>query len=168
MHWHDTYFVVAHFHFIMVGGSLMAFLAALHYWFPKMFGRMYSEGWGLVAAALIVLGFIATFIPQFLLGNAGMPRRYYMYPERFQALHVRLDGGLVAAGVRLRASSSSTSSTRWCAASIAGDNPWGSRGYEWLTAVAAAEAQLRRRRRSSTADPHTYQEPGEEVEHVVI
>ena len=76
MHWHDTYFVVAHFHFIMVGATLMAFLAALHYWFPKMFGRTYPEGWGLVSAALIILGFNATFIPQFLLGNAGMPRRY--------------------------------------------------------------------------------------------
>ena len=76
VHWHDTYFVVAHFHFIMVGATLMAFLAALHYWFPKMFGRTYSEGWGLVSASLIILGFNATFIPQFLLGNAGMPRRY--------------------------------------------------------------------------------------------
>jgi len=76
VHWHDTYFVIAHFHFIMVGATLMAFLAAIHYWFPKMFGRTYSEGWGLVAASLIILGFNATFIPQFLLGNAGMPRRY--------------------------------------------------------------------------------------------
>ena len=71
----------------------MAFLAALHYWFPKMFGRMYHEGWGMVAASFIVLGFIATFIPQFLLGNAGMPRRYYIYPERFQALNVASTAG---------------------------------------------------------------------------
>ena len=63
VHWHDTYFVVAHFHFIMVGAVIMGFLAALHYWFPKMFGRMYPEGWALVAAAFIVLGFNATFIP---------------------------------------------------------------------------------------------------------
>ena len=86
----------------------MAFLAALHYWFPKMFGRMYHEGWGMVAAAFIVLGFIATFIPQFLLGNAGMPRRYFMYPERFQALNVASTAGVVAAGVRLRHHRSST------------------------------------------------------------
>src|SRR5205807_2019749 len=84
VHWHDTYFVVAHFHFIMVGAAIMAFLAGLHYWFPKMFGRTYHEGWGLVAASLIILGFNATFIPQFLLGNQGMPRRYYQYPEQFQ------------------------------------------------------------------------------------
>src|SRR5207249_2224378 len=79
VHWHDTYFVVAHFHFIMVGAVMMSFLAGLHYWWPKMFGRMYPEGWGLVAAVLIFLGFNTTFIPQFLLGNAGMPRRYYHY-----------------------------------------------------------------------------------------
>ncbi len=93
VHWHDTYFVIAHFHFIMVGAVIMAFLIALHYWFPKMFGRMYHEGWAMVAAGLIVLGFNATFIPQFLLGNAGMPRRYYIYPERFQALNVASTAG---------------------------------------------------------------------------
>ena len=88
VHWQDTYFVVAHFHFIMVGAVIMGFLAALHYWFPKMFGRMYHEGWAMVAASLIVLGFNATFIPQFLMGNAGLPRRYYIYPDRFQSLNV--------------------------------------------------------------------------------
>src|SRR5947208_2411952 len=93
VHWQDTYFVIAHFHFIMVGATLMAFLAALHYWFPKMFGRTYSEGWGLVAASLIILGFNATFIPQFLLGNAGMPRRYWSYPAEFQALNVASTAG---------------------------------------------------------------------------
>src|SRR5512141_1411058 len=80
VHWQDTYFVVAHFHFIMVGATMMAFLAALHYWFPKMFGKSYPEGWGLVSAALIILGFNATFIPQFLLRNPGLPRRDYTYP----------------------------------------------------------------------------------------
>ena len=83
VHWHDTYFVVAHFHFIMVGGTLTAFLAALHYWFPKITGRMYSEALGeLVACAACSLGFILTFTPQFLLGNAGMPRRYCDLPAR--------------------------------------------------------------------------------------
>ena len=80
VHWQDTYFVVAHFHFIMVGAVLMGFLAAIHYWFPKMFGRQVSESWALLAAGLIILAFNATFIPQFLLGNAGMPRRYYEVP----------------------------------------------------------------------------------------
>ena len=81
VHWHDTYFVVAHFHFIMVAAVITGFLAALHYWLPKMFGRMYHEGWGITAAAFIVFGFNATFIPQFLLGNAGQPRRYFMYDD---------------------------------------------------------------------------------------
>ena len=94
VHWHDTYFVVAHFHFIMVGAVIMAFLAALHYWFPKMFGRMYHEGWGMVAAALIILGFNATFIPQFLLGQRRACRgATYKYPERFQALNVASTAG---------------------------------------------------------------------------
>ena len=94
VHWHDTYFVVAHFHFIMVGATIMAFLAALHYWFPKMFGRRCTTRAGAWSPrSLIILGFNATFIPQFLLGNAGMPRRYYMYPERFQALNVASTAG---------------------------------------------------------------------------
>src|ERR1700677_3870164 len=88
VNWHDTYFVVAHFHFIMVGGTLTAWLAALHYWFPKITGRMSPERWGLLGAAIVFAGFFATFFPQFLLGNAGMPRRYYDYPPQYQVLHV--------------------------------------------------------------------------------
>ncbi len=133
VHWHDTYFVVAHFHFIMVGASITGFLAALHYWFPKMFGRTYHEGWGLVSATLIILGFNATFIPQFLLGNMGMPRRYYEYPSRFQALHVAstagstlLFFGFVIIFIYLALA------LKYGRA--AGRNPWGSRGFEWETA----------------------------------
>jgi cytochrome c oxidase subunit I len=132
VHWQDTYFVVAHFHFIMVGGTMMAFLAALHYWWPKLFGRLYSEGWAMVAAFLVIFGFNATFIPQFLLGNMGMPRRYYAYPARFQMLNVASTAGasLLAIGflmilvylvVSLRAGR------------VAGANPWGSGGFEWNT-----------------------------------
>ena len=84
----------------MVGAALMAFLAALHYWWPKMFGRRYHEGWGLVAATLIILGFNATFIPQFLLGNNGMPRRYYTYPEHYRALNVASTAGATPTGPR--------------------------------------------------------------------
>ncbi|HYQ81278.1 MAG TPA: cbb3-type cytochrome c oxidase subunit I, partial [Anaeromyxobacteraceae bacterium] len=93
VHWQDTYFVVAHFHFIMVGSTIMAFLAALHYWWPKMFGKSYSERWALVAAVMVILGFIFTFVPLFLLGNMGMPRRYYSYPERFWPLNVAATAG---------------------------------------------------------------------------
>ncbi len=132
VHWQDTYFVVAHFHFIMVGSVIMAFLAALHYWFPKITGRTYPEGWGIVAAVMIILGFNFTFIPQFLLGNMGMPRRYYSYAERFQALNVASTAGasvlaiglvivLVYLLVALRFGHA------------AGPNPWRSRGFEWDT-----------------------------------
>jgi len=130
VHWQDTYFVVAHFHFIMVGAVIMGFLAALHYWFPKMFGRKYPENWGLLAAGLIVLGFNATFIPQFLLGNAGMPRRYYEYPERFAALNVASTAGasLLAFGFIIIAIYLAIALFH---GEVAGRNPWGSRGYEW-------------------------------------
>jgi cytochrome c oxidase subunit 1 len=132
IHWHDTYFVVAHFHFIMVGASVMAFLAALHYWFPKMFGRTYHEGWGLVAASLIILGFNATFIPQFLLGNFGMPRRYYQYPEHFQALHVASTAGSTLLGFGfLLIVIYMVIALKW--GPKCEPNPWGSKGFEWLT-----------------------------------
>jgi cytochrome c oxidase subunit I len=132
VHWHDTYFVVAHFHFIMVGGTLTAFLAALHYWFPKMFGRMYSERWGLVASITVFTGFFFTFMPQFLLGNAGMPRRYYSYPERFQWLNVLSTGGasILAGGLMLTALYLAVALFR---GPRAPHNPWDSRSFEWLT-----------------------------------
>ena len=132
VHWQDTYFVVAHFHFIMVGAVIMGFLAALHYWFPKMFGRKYPENWALLAAGLIVLGFNATFIPQFLLGNAGMPRRYYEYPERFTSLNVASTAGasLLAFGFIIIAIYLAIALRH---GEVAGRNPWGSTGYEWDT-----------------------------------
>ncbi|MBM4117941.1 cytochrome c oxidase subunit I, partial [bacterium] len=87
IHLHDTYFVVAHFHYVMMGGTLIAFLGGLHYWWPKMFGRMYSELWGRVAAVLIFVGFNVTFFTQFVMGSKGMPRRYYNYPPEFEIYH---------------------------------------------------------------------------------
>jgi cytochrome c oxidase subunit I len=166
VHWHDTYFVVAHFHFIMVGAVIMGFLAGLHYWFPKMFGRKYHEGWGMVAAAFIVLGFNATFIPQFLLGNAGMPRRYYMYPERFQGLNVASTAGssLLAFGFVIILVYLIYALLR---GDLAGDNPWQSKGVEWMT-TSPPDKHNFHETPVITEDPHTYQKPGEEVEHVVI
>jgi cytochrome c oxidase subunit I len=132
IHWHDTYFVVAHFHFIMVGGTVTGFLAALHYWFPKMTGRMYPERLGMAMAVLVFLGFNLTFVPQFLLGNAGMPRRYHHYPPEYQTLHVISSGGAVLLGVAflvvlvyllwaLRRGPKTSA------------NPWLSASYEWST-----------------------------------
>jgi cytochrome c oxidase subunit I len=133
VHWHDTYFVVAHFHFIMVGGSVTAFLAAAHYWFPKMFGRLYSERVGMLSAAAVFLGFVLTFLPQFLLGNMGMPRRYYSYPAQFQWLHVLSTGGAyLLAGALLLTFVNLAIALKWGARAPA--NPWRSRSFEWLTA----------------------------------
>ena len=132
VHWHDTYFVVAHFHFVMVGAVIMAFLAGLHYWFPKMFGKSYSEGWGLVAATLIILGFNATFIPQFLMGNGGMPRRYYQYPEQYQPLNVASTAGATLLGFGfLIILIYLVIALIW--GKKAAENQWGSKGFEWLT-----------------------------------
>ena len=100
VHWHDTYFVIAHFHFIMIGGTLTAFLGAIHYWFPKMFGRMYPERWGLLSAALVFVGFNLTFVPQFLLGNAGMPRRYYSYPRALSRAQRDVDAAVRTCSAR--------------------------------------------------------------------
>src|SRR6266699_3679573 len=93
IHVTDTYFVVAHFHYIMVGGAIMGYLGGLHYWWPKMTGRMYPEGWAKLSALVIFLGFNLTFFPQFILGYLGMPRRYHVYPEEFQVLHVLSTAG---------------------------------------------------------------------------
>jgi cytochrome c oxidase subunit I len=157
VHWQDTYFVVAHFHFIMVGGTIMAFLAALHYWWPKMFGKMYSERWALVAAVFIILGFNATFIPQFLLGNMGMPRRYYAYPERFWPLNVASTAGasVLAFGLLLVLVYLVVSLV---AGQVAGANPWGSRGYEWNTPSPPSKENFPATP-VITHGPHEYQEP---------
>jgi cytochrome c oxidase subunit 1 len=166
VHWHDTYFVVAHFHFIMVGAVIMAFLGAIHFWFPKMFGRLYHEGWGMVAATFIVLGFNATFIPQFLLGNAGQPRRYFMYDEKFWALNVASTAGssLLAFGfviilVYL------IYALKYGA--VAGDNPWGAAGLEWKTTSPPPKHNFLTPP-VCDEDPYTYQKKGETVEHVVV
>jgi cytochrome c oxidase subunit 1 len=132
VHWHDTYFVVAHFHFIMVGGSVTAFLAAAHYWFPKMFGRLYDERVGLLSATAVFLGFVLTFLPQFLLGNMGMPRRYYAYPPQYQWLHVLSTGGAwLLAGAVLLSLGNLAVALRW--GRRAPPNPFRSRSFEWLT-----------------------------------
>src|SRR5205814_716608 len=93
VHVHDTYFVIAHFHYIMVGGAVMGYLAGIHYWWPKISGRMYPEAWGKIAAGTIFIGFNLTFFPQFVLGYLGMPRRYHSYPAEYQVLNVMSSAG---------------------------------------------------------------------------
>ena len=89
----DTYFVVAHFHYVMVGGSVMAYLGGIHYWWPKITGRLYPESWARFAAILMFFGFNLTFFPQYILGYEGMPRRYHAYLPQFQVLNVLSSAG---------------------------------------------------------------------------
>jgi cytochrome c oxidase subunit 1 len=132
IHMHDTYFVVAHFHYIMVGGTVMAYLGGIHYWWPKMTGRMYPEGWARFSAILIFVGFNLAFFPQFLLGNLGMPRRYHVYPEEFQILNVMSSAGSSILGVGyLFPMTYLIWSLRF--GPRASNNPWNATGLEWQT-----------------------------------
>ncbi|HLR86850.1 MAG TPA: cbb3-type cytochrome c oxidase subunit I [Wenzhouxiangella sp.] len=132
VHVHDTYFVIAHFHYIMVGASVTAYLGGLHFWWPKMTGRMYPERWAIVAAVALFIGFNLTFFPQFLLGIAGMPRRYASYPEEFQFLNVMssLGAGVLAIGYLLPLVYLPWSLVR---GKRAPSNPWRATGLEWQT-----------------------------------
>ncbi len=99
VHLTDTYFIVAHFHYVMVGGQVIAYLGGIHYWWSKMTGKMYSEFWGRISAMLVFIGFNLTFFPQFILGYQGMPRRYAAYPEEFQVLNIFSTAGASVLGV---------------------------------------------------------------------
>jgi cytochrome c oxidase subunit 1 len=131
-HVHGTYFVVAHFHYIMVGGTALAFLGGVHYWWPKITGRMYPETWGRISAVLIFLGFNVTFFPQFILGYLGMPRRYHDYPPEFQLLNVLSSAGalILAAGYLFPMFYLVWS--LWYG-KRAPPNPWDAKGLEWTT-----------------------------------
>ncbi len=132
VHLHDTYFVVAHFHYIMVGGTIMAYLAGIHFWWPKISGRMYPELWGKLGALVIFIGFNLTFFPQFLLGYLGMPRRYYEYPAEFQVLNVMSTAGasILAVGYIIPLVYFINSLRK---PADAGRNPWRATGLEWTT-----------------------------------
>lgn len=130
VHVHDTYFVVAHFHYIMVGGTVSAFFGAMHFWWPKITGRLYDDLWGRVSAVTIFVGFNLTFFPQFLLGYEGMPRRYHVYPPEFQVLQVMSSiGASVLAVGYLLPMIYFYRSLRY--GRPAGPNPWGATGLEW-------------------------------------
>lgn len=132
VHVTDTYFVVAHFHYVMVGGAIMGYMAGIHYWWPKMTGRMYSQLWAKVACCLVFVGFNLTFFPQFILGYLGMPRRYHVYPVEFQVLNVLSSGGAAILGLGyLLPGIYFLWSLKYGAK--AGDNPWGATTLEWQT-----------------------------------
>jgi cytochrome c oxidase subunit 1 len=132
VHVHDTYFVIAHFHYIMVGGSVIAYFGGLHFWWPKITGRMYNEWAGRITAATIFLGFNLTFFPQFVLGYLGMPRRYHSYPPEFQVFNVLSTAGasILAVGYVLP-----LFYLMWSLkyGRLAGPNPWRATGLEWQT-----------------------------------
>jgi cytochrome c oxidase subunit I len=132
VHVTDTYFVVAHFHYIMVGGSVSAFFAGLHFWWPKITGRLYSEDWARFAAIVMFLGFNTTFLPQFIMGYGGMPRRYHVYPQEFQVYHVISSVGAL---ILLSAYLLPLVYLGWSLlyGTRAGDNPWDATGLEWQT-----------------------------------
>jgi cytochrome c oxidase subunit I len=128
----DTYFVVAHFHYIMVGGMVMAYLGGIHFWWPKITGKTYPDIWGQIAAATIFVGFNLTFFPQFIVGYLGMPRRYHAYPPEFQILNVLSTAGasILAVGYLLP-----LIYLLWSLryGKAAGPNPWNATGLEWMT-----------------------------------
>jgi cytochrome c oxidase subunit 1 len=133
MHLHDTYFVIAHFHYVMVGGAVMGYMGGIHFWWPKITGRMYPEWWGRFSALVIFVGFNLTFFPQFFLGYLGLPRRYHAYPPEFQVLNVMSTAGASIMGVGyILPLFYLVWSLKW--GEIAGDNPWNAAGLEWETA----------------------------------
>jgi cytochrome c oxidase subunit 1 len=133
VHLHDTYFVVAHFHYVMVGGTVMALMGGLHYWWPKIWGRMYNEFWARISVILVFIGFNMTFFTQFIMGSQGMPRRYYTYADQYQPLHgfSSIGSWVMAAGFLIMG--------YYLIHAIfkgrpAGPNPWHALTYEWKTA----------------------------------
>ncbi|MDQ6678516.1 MAG: cytochrome c oxidase subunit I [Acidobacteriota bacterium] len=133
VHLTDTYFVVAHFHYIMVGGAILGYLGGIHFWWPKMTGRMYNESWSKLSAVIIFVGFNLTFFPQFILGYLGMPRRYHVYPPEFQVYNVLSTAGATVLGLGLLLP---FIYLMWSLknGAIAGPNPWGASGLEWQMA----------------------------------
>jgi cytochrome c oxidase subunit 1 len=132
VHLSDTYFIVAHFHYIMVGGMVTAFMGGLHYWWPKITGRMYPEKLGQLAALITYIGFNLTFFPQFVMGYLGMPRRYHAYPGEFQIYHVLSSAGASILGVGYLLP---VIYLLWSIkyGKRAPSNPWRATGLEWQT-----------------------------------
>ena len=131
-HLHDTYFVIAHFHFTMVGGMVMAYFAGIHFYWPKMTGRMYSDFWSRLASIIMMVGFFMTFIPQFVVGYLGMPRRYHAYPPEMQVLNVLSSAGSTVLAIGYMFPFTYLIHSLFYGKK-AGPNPWGATGLEWET-----------------------------------
>jgi cytochrome c oxidase subunit 1 len=138
VHLHDTYFVVAHFHYVMMGGTFIAFVGGIHHWWPKMTGKMYNETLGRIGCLLVFVGFNVTFFSQFIMGSRGMPRRYYTYVEEFQVFHIASTVGsyILAAGLFLTLFYLLHSLFK---GEDAKANQWGGVSMEWQTATPPIE-----------------------------
>jgi cytochrome c oxidase subunit I len=141
VHLTATYFIVAHFHYVMVGGTVMAFLAAVHFWWPKMTGKMYNETLAKYNAVIVFIGFNLTFLPQFVAGYMGMPRRYHYYPADYQVWMVMSTAGSTVLGFGMLLPVIYLMKS-WRSGAPAPANPWGARGLEWET--------------DSPPDPHNF------------
>jgi len=156
VHFHDSYFVVAHFHYVMMGGTVIALLAGIHHWFPKMFGKMYNEAHARIGVILVFIGFNVTFFTQFMLGSQGMPRRYAEYDPVFQPYHVISSIGSFILGAGLL----------WTLVYLvmalkngkkAPANPWGGASLEWATQSPPIEHNFHETPHVDT-DPYNYPE----------
>jgi len=154
VHLTDTYFVVAHFHYIMVGGSVMAYIGGIHFWWPKVTGRMYPEMWARAAAVLMFLGFNLTFFPQYVLGYEGMPRRYHAYPPEFGVLNIMSSAGASVLAVSYLLPLAYLGWSLWRGAR-APSNPWHATGLEWQTPSPPPEENFERQP-VVTTEPYAY------------
>jgi hypothetical protein len=130
VHLHDTYFVVAHFHYVMMGSTLVAFLGALHHWWPKFTGRMYNEGLGQICSIGVFFGFNLTFLPQFVMGSRGMPRRYWDFDPHYTIFHQLSTVGAFVLGISIFVSIVSLVASLK-SGKKAPRNPWGGSSLEW-------------------------------------
>lgn len=164
VHVHDTYFVVAHFHYIMVGGMVMAYLGGLHFWWPKISGRMYNELWGRISAVMIFAGFNLTFFPQFIMGYLGMPRRYHTYVPEYELYHIlSSSGGLILAAGYLIPLLNLGFSTFF--GRKAKDNPWKATGLEWSVSSPPPKHNFHEHV-TVTEEPYNYDPEAPETGHV--
>ena len=162
VHVTDSYFVVAHFHYIMVGGMVTAFLGGIHFYWPKISGRMYPEAWGQIAAGILFIGFNLTFFPQYILGYLGMNRRYYSYAPEFHVLNVLSSAGASILGIGyLLPLCYFAWSIKYGA--IAGDNPWNATGLEWTT-QSPPKTHNFEKTPNVTFEPYNYEDLPKDIE----